>query len=102
MTSPAPSVNSNGSPRSHEASNSSPVENATPTYWTDTSSPSLAALPLPSTMSSDSSLVGGDPLGFGISGFWSRSFETLPRGLGRLGRFSGLVSVTVVSGDGAA
>src|SRR5215207_3324262 len=101
MTSPAPSVNSNGSSRSQEASNSSPVLNATPTYWTETLSPSLAALPLPSTMSSDSSFVGGDPDGLGISGFSSMSLETLPAGEAGLDGSFGLDSVTVVSGEGA-
>src|SRR5215207_2316917 len=100
MTSPAPSVNSNGSLRDQDESNSSPVLKATPTYWTLTLSPSFAALPLPLTMSSASSFVGGDPLGLGISGFWSRSLETLPPSVGVDGA-SGLVSVAVVVGDGA-
>src|SRR3954452_2199890 len=100
MTSPAPSVNLNGSFRLQDASNSAPVLNATPTYWTDTLSPSLAALPLPLTMSRASSFVGGEPDGLGISGFTFRSFEIFPAAVGVDG-CAGFVSVAVVVGEGA-
>src|SRR5262245_18114062 len=76
MTWPVPSVNVNGSPRSHEASNSSPVENAVPTYCIESVSPSLAGGPLPLTMSSFWSVFGGEPAGTVITGFVLVSFRS--------------------------
>src|SRR3954468_10993776 len=78
MTWPAPSWNANGSPRSHEASNSWPLDQLTPTYCMLTWSPALAFLPLPLTMSLTWSSAGGWPDGFGIVGFLETSFETAP------------------------
>ena len=55
-------------PRSHEASNSSPVEKVTPTYLTVSLSPGLAGGPFPLTRSSFTSVRGGEPDGFGMCG----------------------------------
>src|SRR5579871_7027790 len=59
MTLPWPSVNWNAWPRSHDASNCFFVEKATPTYWTLTESPHVAARPVPTTRSCTTSEVGG-------------------------------------------
>src|SRR5215212_9543742 len=77
MTWPAPSGNVNGSvPRSQEASNCSPVDHESPTYWTATTSPVFAALPLPLTMSTVCSPAGGSPAGCATAGFAIRSLLT--------------------------
>src|SRR4051812_4824592 len=80
MTWPAPGGNPNGWPGSQEASNCSPVDQLTPTYWTVTNSPGLATLPLPLTTSRITSLCGGLPFGTFTAGFWERSFSGPPAG----------------------
>src|SRR5919198_2836734 len=74
MTFPWPSVNWNGFlPLDHEESNSLPFLNRTPTYWTETVSPDLAAGPVPTMRSCASSFVGGLPGPLGTFGFLLRS-----------------------------
>src|SRR3954451_16206127 len=69
MTWPWPSGNENGWPgRFHEASNSLPSAKFTPSYWTVTVWPVLAAGPVPFLMSLITSLVGGSPPGTVIFG----------------------------------
>jgi len=60
----------------HEESNSLSLEYATPTYWTVTFSPALAARPLPVTTSLVTSSIGGRPGKLDSVGLRSRSVET--------------------------
>jgi len=78
MTAPWPIVNSNGVAglRSQEASNCLPPLNRTPTYWTLTLSPSLAAAPVPVTTSDPCSSVGALPVALGTVGLVLRSVLT--------------------------
>ena len=73
MTLPSPSLNVNGSPASHDASNSTPVLHATPTYCTVTLSPFFAFGPLPLTMSSLWISSGGSSSGTVTTGFFDVS-----------------------------
>ena len=73
MTLPSPSLNVNGSPRSHDASNSTPVLQATPTYCIETVSPFFAFGPLPMTMSSIWIVSGGSSSGTVTTGFFDVS-----------------------------
>src|SRR5437016_2756690 len=71
ITWPPPRINSKsrpGRPPFHEASNSLPFLNNTPTYRTATVIPGAAFFPLPAIRSSATSLVGGLPLPFGTFG----------------------------------
>src|ERR687889_941729 len=68
ITEPEPSWNSNGSPRSQEASNWRPLRNEMPTYCTVTWSPAFAGLPAPSSMSLMTSFLGALPFGTVIAG----------------------------------
>ena len=62
MTRPAPSGNRNGAPRFHDASNSSPVECATPdVVHRRRCCPGVASAPSPAVMSSTTRSVGGGP-----------------------------------------
>src|ERR1700712_4058600 len=70
MTPPLPSGKENGWPRSHEESNSTLVLHVSPTYWTVTLSPFLAAGPLPLTMSTLWSVSGGSSSGTVTVGFF--------------------------------
>ena len=61
ITLPNPSSKLNGCPRSHEASNWSPVEQRTPTYCIIRKSPSPTGSPKPWTISSTTRSFGGSP-----------------------------------------
>jgi hypothetical protein len=102
MTWPAPSGNWSGSaPRSHEASNCWPVDHELPTYWTETRSPALAALPLPLTMSFVYSSAGGSPDGCATAGFSVRSSLIVPTSGSPAGAGSGVASAVAAGGEDA-
>src|SRR5882724_6210678 len=96
MTSRAPRVKGKGLPLSHEASNCFPVEKLTPTYWTVTCLPVVAAAPVPTIRSFCCSAVGGFPDGTVTLGLVPKAspplFLSLPQAAGASARTAARVT----------